>query len=563
MSRTPKRARMLPFEELLVVGALLSIVALVVAVWLAFELASVTGTGPTPPHDPFTLLDELARHRLRWHLVDTIWLSGEMLIALLIGLGTALGLRRVHRRRQLVDRRARYLAQNRRALDRYTDPSIGPSAEVGPGPVVGRDVVGGRTVRATWEDVTVMLAGQRMGKTTGWVVPAIIDAPGAVYATSNKRDIVDMTRGIRDRDRQIWLFDPQHIAGGTGTPDWWWNPLEMAGDVAGARTLAGLFATASRPAGSTTDAYFDPEGEELLAMMLLAAAAAGRPITDVFVWLTDVTCVDPVTHLRQAGFELPAKAVRGVLDHPEKQRAGVYGTAKKMVTFLSDPDLVAWATDPSGQRAQLHTDQFVASNDTLYGLSKSGPGSAGPLTGALTAGVLLAAERLAARSPAGRLPTPLVCALDEVANVCRWRDLPDLYSHYGSRGICLLSFLQSWSQGVEAWGREGMARLWGSANIRIYGGGLTEADFLEDVSRVCGEVDLPTSSISDSRFGRSVSSSLRKERVFDLATLAALPAGRGVVMLSGADPILVESEPCFRGRHAEAVAASVRRYGVT
>ena len=45
----------------------------------------------------------------------------------------------------------------------------------------------------------------------------------------------------------------------------------MAGDLAGARTLAGLFAAASRPPGAQRDAYFDPEGEELLAILLLAA----------------------------------------------------------------------------------------------------------------------------------------------------------------------------------------------------------------------------------------------------------------------------------------------------
>ena len=47
--------------------------------------------------------------------------------------------------------------------------------------------------------------------------------------------------------------------------------------------------------------------------------------------------------------------------------------------------------------------------------------------------------------------------LDEAANVCRWRDLPNLYSHYGSRGIILMTILQSWSQGVEVWVSPGCA----------------------------------------------------------------------------------------------------------
>ncbi|MEK8229329.1 TraG/TraD/VirD4 family protein [Oerskovia sp. M15] len=60
--------------------------------------------------------------------------------------------------------------------------------------------------------------------------------------------------------------------------------------------------------------------------------------------------------------------------------------------------------------------------------------------------------------------------LDEAANVCRWRELPNLYSHYGSRGIVLDTVLQSWSQGVEVWGESGMKKLWSASNVKVYGG---------------------------------------------------------------------------------------------
>ena len=43
------------------------------------------------------------------------------------------------------------------------------------------------------------------------------------------------------------------------------------------------------------------------------------------------------------------------------------------------------------------------------------------------------------------------------------------YSHYGSRGICMMTILQSWSQGVEVWGRDGMRKLWSAANVKVYG----------------------------------------------------------------------------------------------
>lgn len=145
--------------------------------------------------------------------------------------------------------------------------------------------------------------------------------------------------------------------------------------------------------------------------------------------------------------------------------------------------------------------------------------------------------------------------------MCRWRDLPDLVSHYGSRGIVLASFLQSWSQGVECWSREGMRKLWGASNVRVYGGGVADPDFLDDISQVCGEWDAPARSSSIQSHGRSITSGTRRQRVFDVAALAALPAGRAVVMLSGAPPVLVALESCFDGPHADAIRASLAAHG--
>ena len=39
----------------------------------------------------------------------------------------------------------------------------------------------------------------------------------------------------------------------------------------------------------------------------------------------------------------------------------------------------------------------------------------------------------------------------------------------------LMTILQSWSQGVEVWGRDGMRKLWSAPNIKVYGGGVAEA----------------------------------------------------------------------------------------
>src|SRR5450759_1461080 len=47
---------------------------------------------------------------------------------------------------------------------------------------------------------------------------------------------------------------------------------------------------------------------------------------------------------------------------------------------------------------------------------------------------------------AGRLDPPVLVLLDEPANICRIADLPQLYSHLDSRGIVVLTILQSYAQ---------------------------------------------------------------------------------------------------------------------
>lgn len=60
-----------------------------------------------------------------------------------------------------------------------------------PGLPIGRTVASWELVYRSWEGVQILIADPRVGKSVAFAVPAIIDAPGAVLVTSNKRDVVD------------------------------------------------------------------------------------------------------------------------------------------------------------------------------------------------------------------------------------------------------------------------------------------------------------------------------------------------------------------------------------
>jgi len=426
-----------------------------------------------------------------------------------------------------------------------------------PGVMIGKMVRGGHTLYACWEDTLVHIWGTRTGKTTTQAAPAIIEAPGPVIATSNKRDLSDLTRDIRAEAGEVWVFDPQGVAG--EAPTWWWNPLSYVTDSERATELATNFSAGSRPAGATLgDAHFDAAGRDLLAGLLLAAAVGGEAIERVHYWLTRSTDDTPAKLLDEAGWGKEADSVASIIRQPEKYRGSVYSTALQMAACLKNEKIAAWVNPvgPDDDRPQFDPATFVAGKHTLYALSKEGAGTAGPLVTALTVATVTAAEEHAVTQRGGRLATPMLCVLDEAANVCRWANLPDLYSHYGSRGIVVSTFLQSWSQGVDVWGESGMRKLFSTANVVTYGGNVKEEGFLKMLSELIGKYTYTSVSSSRQKDNGSTSRQDATDDILSVADLAALPKGRAVMLGAGAPAVLLRTVPVSARPYAQAAAAS-------
>jgi type IV secretory pathway TraG/TraD family ATPase VirD4 len=521
----------------------------------------IAGLEPIPA-DPWETLFGVIRGKVAWPMASTVIAVAVLVVLLALAALVWWVAARRRARSSRVDHTARYLGRGR-DVEAITLKSVTTTAKrLGidgtPGVPLGVTVAARVPLFSSWEDMLILIAGPRTMKSTSFAVPLILCAPGAALVTSNKRDVLDATRDPRSRVGPVWVFDPQSVAREEPT-DWWWNPLSYVTDEVRAAKMAEHFASGSRDPGARTDAFFEPSAQDLLAGLLLAAALDGRPITDVYRWLTRPTDKEPVGILQRGGYELTADQVAGVLFAPEKQRGGVYGTAQQMASCLTNRQVARWVTPQSApdHRRQFSPETFVRGGGTLYSLSKEGRGTAGPLVTALTVAVVEAAEELAAASPGGRLPRPMLGVLDEAANVCRWRELPNLYSHYGSRGIVLMTILQSWSQGVDVWGESGMRKLWSASNIAVYGGGVKEKEFLEMLSALIGDYDKRVTSVSTGRGQRSVNEQLTRERILDVADLQAMPKGRAVVLASGTRPTLITTQPWMTGPHADAVKASI------
>lgn len=409
---------------------------------------------------------------------------------------------------------------------------------------IGVTVKAARKLWSSVEDVCILLAGPRTGKTTAWVVPRILAAFGAVVTTSNKRDVVDITRDKREltTGERVWVFDPQGIAQEEQT--WWWNPLTYVEDAISARALAQVFVDSTREAEARTDAFFDGKALDLLTAFLLAARVGGRDLFALHHWVNDLEEDEPVKLLYRAREVAVAETLRGIQQMPHETKGGIYGGAAQTLSFLLNDAAMKWVL-PEGGMDEFVPERFVRTRETLYCLSQEGRGSASPIVTALTVAVTEAAVKYATTLPGGRMNRPMTIVLDEAANVCKWRELPDMYSHFGSRGVLVDTVLQSWSQGVSVWGEAGMRKLWSAANVKVYGGGISERGFLSELSDLIGVrwEDSIQDSYSPGGHSRSVTMGSQQRPIADVAELASLPAGRAWVLSSGNRAVLARLVP--------------------
>ncbi|MBB5915763.1 type IV secretory pathway TraG/TraD family ATPase VirD4 [Nocardia transvalensis] len=549
-------------------------------VWLALHLGNhMSATKQDIPINPIAIVAGLARGKFEWPTASTVILIAVVLAVIAYVMVRKRLKKNKGKGKLPVDDKAQYMG-NGGAISSLTEAGVRAKAEQlgvrlgyddSPGVPIGISVADGIPLYGSYEDLHLDIWGPRQGKTTSRVIPAILTAVGPVVATSNKRDVVDATRDVREsKGSRTFVFDPQGVAG--EHPTWFWDPLKWVdaprdGCEMRASRLAGHFADGDDGSDETRDAYFDPEAEDLLAGLFLAASVSNFPITRVWDWVTDPNNGEPVEILRRAagyygvdGLNFTASGLAQQYNAEARTKSGIFGTAKKMVRCLKLSNVHPWVTRGADSRYEFDELEFLDSNSTLYCLSLEGRGSAGPLVSALTEAVVERAMYKASQSRGGRLPIPLIAVLDEAANIVRWKDLPKQYSHFGSRGIVVMTVLQSWAQGVRCWGEAGMEALWAAANVKVLGSGIDDIKFLTARSEAIGDYDSISASVSESKGGKSYSKSLGSSRTLNVNALVTLPRGRAVVFSSGAPATLVRVVPWWEGEYADEVRRSIEHH---
>ena len=408
---------------------------------------------------------------------------------------------------------------------------------------------------ASVEDSMVLLGPPRAGKGMNLVIPFILDAPGAVVATSTRPDNLAATITARSRVGPVAVFDPQGLAAGV-VGGLRWSPVRGCADPQTAMQRAGALCAGA--AGAVADANFwQRQTEVVMRCLLQAAALEGRGAADLYRWsLSPDEAKEAVEILRGSPRATPqwGATLGGVVGLESRALANIWSVVSGVVAPLASPRVLDQLSPAPGEEFDPAT--FLRERGTLYLLATSaGALASATLVAALIEDVVETARRMASASSGARLDPPLALVLDEAANY-PLASLGALMSEGGGTGITTVAVLQSLAQARGRWGAEAAQAIWDSATLKVVLGGSASAGDLRDLAQLMGEHEqLDVSTARQSGGGRTVTESTRSRAVLEPGVIRQLPVGRALVVARAARPIVVTLRPWTARRDARRLRA--------
>ncbi|OLT01437.1 hypothetical protein BJF90_32000 [Pseudonocardia sp. CNS-004] len=138
------------------------------------------------------------------------------------------------------------------------------------------------------EEVVLVFGGPRKGKTQ-WLAGRILDASGAVIATSTRLDLLQQVGAMRAAKGPVYVFNPVGLGMRKSTITF--DPLIGCADPVTAMERAAdmIGGTGHGLSGSSGDREFwDEQGRRILAALMHAAALGGLSMDTVQDWLAEL-----------------------------------------------------------------------------------------------------------------------------------------------------------------------------------------------------------------------------------------------------------------------------------
>lgn len=409
----------------------------------------------------------------------------------------------------------------------------------------------GRTqVWSASEEVVLEFGGPRKGKSQS-LAGAILDAPGAVIATSTRLDLLDQVGPMRAERGPVFVFNPVGLGMRTSTITF--DPLIGCADpVTAMERAADMIGGGHSLSGSSGDREFwDEQGRRVLAALMHAAALGGMSMHTVQDWLADLDGYQQeITRLLRDRSTEPGfvAAINQFIGTNDRTRTSITATIAPALGWLTHGPARAAAL-PAADGGHPFDVAALLDTRALVFIVGGEEAQVAPLVCALTGYIAREARRLAAFRPGGRLDPPLSLRLDECALIC-----PVPLHHWtadmGGRGVNIMACFQSRAQLVDRYGEAKAATTINNSGARVLYGGTADRDDLTYWASLAGERDEWVPALDAN--GRTASRHLRRVPVLPVAQLATLPPARVVVFTSDIPPVIGWAEQAWRRRDVRA-----------
>jgi type IV secretion system protein VirD4 len=419
---------------------------------------------------------------------------------------------------------------------------------------LGHTANGGEPVVLSLEDHVIVVAATGAGKSRDVMIPAALDAPGALVVTCTRADVLDVIATRRADLGRIWVFDPLDRL---GWPDpMVWDPVAGCrnGQTAISRGLAFAAGLGADDTSSTNTGFFRANASSALTRLLHAADLSGKTITDVIDWAVHLddgaeeaqqiirTSTLPEAERMWAGM------LRSVATGADETVASSRQTLQQAIEPLALRSVLRWVTPRDGV-PRFNAATFVKGADTLVLVADANASTnVAPLCAMLLQEVVDAAKAAAARRPGGRIDPPLRLVGDEIANVAPLPKLPDLGTDARGFGLQLVLAVQSLAQARRRWGADGSATLLDNMAAELLLGGLTDIEALDRYAALVGDIELTRATTSyDPDSGRSTGSSeqLLERKVMRADEARRIPDRHGLLLYRNSAAVLLRMTPWF------------------
>ena len=420
------------------------------------------------------------------------------------------------------------------------------------GPVSGRPYLGvigrvpARTLAAELEVQPMVVAPPRAGKSSGFVVPWLLDHHGPALVLSTKRDIYDATAPYRRGLGRVWVYDPFGDRASAG-----FTPLVPARSWPGAIRAGEALASAAHPDSSNAaNEFWDKEAASMLAPLLHAAAIAGESMSELVRWLDARDFTDAISRLKGAGTSAAADQLEGVSRRDERNRETTVMSALNLLRAYRYPQVAACAV------GDLTPERFLDGKaNTIYVVAAGHDQDAlRPVILALVAAMYEAAIVKARRD--GVLDPRLFILMDEAANIAPVRNLAPWLSQCGDHGIVIATIWQSIAQIDQRYGRAARDAICAASTAQVFIPPLAEPTSAGYLTELLGEEPVANASSSSGLARHTLS--VGHQKAGPSPWLRQIARGRAVLVYRDLPPAIVRAPGWFEdprfARYAQLLA---------